>query len=65
MPLYEVAVLEKPTKKEAEEGAQEKLILAPKPVVAKDEQAAVLAAAMGEEMKGINLDRIEIKVRPF
>jgi len=32
MPLFEVAIIEKPTKKEAEEGASERLVFGPKAV---------------------------------
>lgn len=31
--LYEIAILEKPTKKETEEGAMEKLVFGPKAIV--------------------------------
>lgn len=65
MPLYEVAVLERPTKKEAEEGAIERLIIAPKAVMARNEQAAVIAATRGPELDKVDYDRIEVKVRPF
>ena len=33
MPLFEVAILERPTKKEAEEGASERIVTKPTPVV--------------------------------
>jgi hypothetical protein len=36
--LYEVALIEKPTKKEAEDGQIEKLILPPTPVIARDDK---------------------------
>jgi|TARA_Y100000034_G_scaffold95488_1_gene116020 hypothetical protein len=44
MPLFEVALIEKPTKKEAEDGEIEKLILSPTPVLARDDQAAFIQA---------------------
>jgi len=65
MPLYEVVVLERPTKKEAEEGAIEKLLIAPKAVVARNEQSAVIAATRGPELEKVDFDRLEVKVRPF
>jgi len=66
MPLFEVAILEKPTKKEAEEGASEKLVFGPKAVVARDSQSAAIAAVMdGEVPKGIDRQRMEVLVRPF
>src|SRR5262245_5840994 len=46
MPLFEVAILQKPTKKEAEDGACEKLVFGPKAVVANDDQSAAIAAVM-------------------
>ena len=36
MPLFEVAILQQPTKKEAEDGHQEKLLFGPQAVVARD-----------------------------
>jgi hypothetical protein len=66
MPLFEVAILEKPTKKEAEEGASERLVFGPKAVVARDNQSAAIAAVMGEEVpKDIARERMEVLVRPF
>jgi len=66
MPLFEVAILEKPTKKEAEEGASEKLVFGPKAVVARDNQSAAIAAVMdGEVPKDIDRSRMEVLVRPF
>lgn len=65
MPLFEVAILEKPTKKEAEEGTGEKLVFGPKAVVARDGQAAAIAAVLGEAPTAVNLERMEVLVRPF
>ena len=66
MPLFEVAILEKPTKKEAEEGASEKLVFGPKAVVARDGQSAAIAAVMGGEVpQTIARERMEVLVRPF
>lgn len=66
MPLFEVAILEKPTKKEAEEGAHEKLVFGPKAVVARDNQSAAIAAVMdGDVPKDIDRQRMEVLVRPF
>lgn len=65
MPLYEVAIIEKPTEKAAEDGAVEKLLFGPKAVIAKNEQAAALGAVRGELPKDANLDRMEVLVRPF
>lgn len=64
MALFEVAVLEHPTKKEKEDGSQEKLVIGPKAVIAKDAQSAAIAAVMGEG-KTLDYTRIEVLVRPF
>ncbi len=65
MPLFEVAILEKATKKEREDGASsEKLVFGPKAVVALDSQAAVVAAVLSGEVK-VNPDKMEVLVRPF
>lgn len=67
MPLFEVAVLSKPSKKESDEGRTDALLLPPTAVVAKDAQGAVLAAAAKapEVFKDLNLERVEVLVRPF
>ena len=66
MPLFEVAILEKPTKKEAEEGTSEKLVFGPKAVVARDNQSAAIAAVMdGDVPKDLDRQRMEVLVRPF
>lgn len=64
MPLFEIAIIEKPTKKEAEEGGVEKLIFGPKAIIGRDGQSAAIAAVMSEG-KAINLDKAEVIVRPF
>ena len=66
MPLFEIAILERPTKKEAEEGRCERLVFGPKSVVASDEQSAAIVAVM-DESKDLKLDRdrMEVLVRPF
>ena len=64
MPLFEVAIIEHPTKKDREDGGQEKLIMPPKAVIAKDQQSAAVAAAVG--LGGSpDFSRTEIIVRPF
>jgi len=66
MPLFEVALIKQPTKKEAEEGAQEQLILAPSPVIARDSQAAaVQAVAKNADKVGTDLSQVQVLVRPF
>ena len=67
--LYEVAILETPTKKEAEDGKSERLVFGPKPVIANDGQSAAIAAVLdgNGDGKKIEIDRTRMKVlvRPF
>jgi hypothetical protein len=65
MPLFEVAIIEKPTRKEAEEGATEKLVFGPTPVIAKDQQSAVVVALLGENRPTVDMNKAEVLVRPF
>lgn len=67
MPLFEVAIIQKQTKKEAEDGVGgEKLIMPPKFVLAKDGQTAAIVAVMGDGApKDIDMSRAEVLVRPF
>ena len=64
MPLFEIVILEKPTEKARKAGATEKLVLGPKPIVAKSEQAAVLHVMLNGKPK-FDIDRAEVIVRPF
>jgi hypothetical protein len=67
MPLFEVAIIQKPTKKEAEEGTGvEKLLFGPKAVLARDAQTAAITAVTGPEApKDLDMTRAEVLVRPF
>lgn len=65
MPLFEVAILEKPTKNEAEDGKGERLVFGPKAVVARDPQSAGIAAVLDADKLEVNRDRMEVLVRPF
>jgi hypothetical protein len=65
MPLFEVAIMEKPTKKEMDEGKNERLIFGPKAVVARDVQGAAISAVLGEEKPQGDIQRMEVLVRPF
>lgn len=65
MPLFEVAIIEKPTPKEAEEGKTERLVFGPKAVVANDAQGAAIAAVLGDEKVNVDKSRMEVLVRPF
>jgi hypothetical protein len=65
MPLFEVAILEKPTKNEAEDGKSERLVFGPKAVIARDGQSAGIAAVLDADKLEVNRDRMEVLVRPF
>ncbi len=64
--LYEVAILELPTKNEKEDGKGERLVFGPSAVVAKDEQSAAIAAVL-DQSGGVQVDRsrMSVLVRPF
>jgi len=65
MPLYTVAILEKPKKKDASNGELETLKLGPVSVIASDEQAAAISAVMDAKDLDIDRTRMEVLVRPF
>ncbi len=65
MPLFEVAILQKPTKNEAEDGKSETLVFGPKAVIARDAQSAGIAAVLDSDKLDVNRDRMEVLVRPF
>ena len=66
MPLFEVAILEIPTKKEAEEGKGERLAFGPKCVVANDLQTAGISAVLNNgEKVDVDRNRMKVLVRPF
>jgi hypothetical protein len=69
MPLFEVAILELPTKNEKEDGASEKLVFGPRAVVARDEQAAAVSAVLDQRDDDhtieVDRSRMTILVRPF
>jgi len=66
MPLFEVAVLEMPTKQASDEGALEKLVLAPTTLIAKDSQSAAMKAVMGiSKDTPCDMERLDVRVRPF
>lgn len=68
--LFEVAIIEKPTKSEIEQGKSERIVLAPTAVCAKDRDAAIVAATLAAnatQSPGPISDpaRTEVLVRPF
>lgn len=66
MPLFEVAIIKKPTRKEIEEGTgQEEMILAPTPVVARDPNMAAISVVTKNPPEGFDPNRCEVLIRPF
>lgn len=66
MPLFEVAMIEKPTKKQAEDGQGEKLVMPPRAVLARDNNSAAIAAILdGALPADVDRSRLEVLVRPF
>ncbi len=67
MPLFEVAIIRKPTKKEIDEGnGLEGLVLPPTAVVARDASNAVIAAVTKDGgVKDFDANKCEVLVRPF
>jgi len=64
--VFQVCLVKKPTKKEAEDGIQEELILAPTAVIANDDKSAGVQAVMQNKDKITgDLSRVEVLVRPF
>jgi hypothetical protein len=64
MPLFEVAILERPTSNDEDNGAIEKLVFGPKAVVANDAQTAAISAVMDEKVE-VDRTRMLVLVRPF
>ena len=65
MPLFEVSILERPTKKEAEDGASEKIVMPITAVVATDKQSAGIIAVMDADSIDVDRSRMQVLVRPF
>jgi hypothetical protein len=69
MPLFEVAVLEKPTKDAQDHGAQERLVLGPVSIVAPNPEVAkiLIGKNLPATVNGMEVapDRLEVLVRPF
>jgi len=65
MPLFEVAIIERPTEKESEDGKVERLVLGPVAVIGNDPQSAAIAAVL--DAKDVTIDRakMQVLVRPF
>lgn len=69
MPLFGVAVLEQPTKKEREEGKSERLLFGPEWDTGVDGQAVALKilldAQRGGKLGDIDMSRAQVLVTPF
>lgn len=67
MALFEVAITQKATKTERDAGNDaETLVFGPRALIAKDQQAAAIAAALlAQADNKLDLGRIEIHSRPF
>jgi hypothetical protein len=65
MPLFEVAIIERPTKKDAEDGKCERLAFGPAAVIAADAQSAAIAAVLDAKTIDVDRQRMEVLVRPF
>ena len=67
VPLFEVAIVKQPTKKETEEGTGvEELLFGPTAVLARDAQTAAIAAVTGADApKNLDMTRAQVLVRPF
>lgn len=69
--LFEYAVVEHPTKKDAEKGDLERVVVAPTVIVAKDKEHAKTLALLklGQDEGDLNVSydnkRVEVLVRPF
>ena len=67
MPLFEVALIKHPTKKEREDGGLETLVMEPTAVLARDQQSAGVQAVLKKsaEIDDADMSRVEVLVRPF
>lgn len=64
--LYEVVIIERPTKKETEDGALEKILVPLHMVVAPSDDSAQLKAVMANKDKLTgDSARMEVLIRPF
>lgn len=65
MPLFEVVILEKPTKKQEKDGELERIVLPPTAVVASDEQSAGFSVVMDNVDLQFDKKRMQVLIRPF
>lgn len=64
MPLFEVAIIEQPEEIKGEKEGKEKLVFGPEPMLAKSPEAAGFQAVRDLDEE-VDLDRMEVLVRPF
>jgi len=67
MSLFEVVILEVPSKKDKEKGDTERLAFGPKFIIAGDSQSAAIRAILENpaEAAEVDKDKMQILVRPF
>lgn len=67
MNLFEIAILEVPTKKQMEdEGKKARIVVEPTCILAKDEQTALMRLAKdGKIPSDADEDRLNVLIRPF
>lgn len=66
MRIFEYAVMKEPTPAEAEKGEVTTLIVPITPIMANDDQQAIMLAGRAiPEAELVNIDRITVAVRPF
>lgn len=66
MPLFEIAVIQTPTENEHKNGVEEKLVMHPTAIIAKDKESAVLTAGQLFVLPaGASMEQMKVLVRPF
>lgn len=67
MDLFEVIVIEHPSKKEEKKGGRPQIIVGPKFVFAEDEPTASYETIVShaDELKDKDSNRVEVRIRPF
>jgi hypothetical protein len=65
--LFQVAVVERPTEKEEEDGAVEKILVEPTTIVAKSQNAVAMKIVQehSSKLRDADPDRVDILIRPF
>lgn len=65
--LFDIVIIEKPTKKQEEDGALEKILFGPKTIPARDKDHAKTLALLHSEFTAgdATKSRVEVIVRPF